>query len=127
MVLKQNLEKDLKNLNKRFKDLEQSKKKADDENQLLLSFLLNEIGSNDLDNLKELLAGQKLTEILAELDSRKQEIQNLSFDLTITRENVGAQSKDFEEKIKAKQETINTLEEIIKERDEDVRTKQEII
>ncbi|CAG8651471.1 16054_t:CDS:2, partial [Funneliformis mosseae] len=45
-----------------------------------------------------------------------------------------AQSKDFEENIKAqekeakaKQETINKLKEIIKERDEDVRTKQEII
>ncbi|CAG8699960.1 3255_t:CDS:2, partial [Funneliformis mosseae] len=42
--------------------------------------------NKDLDNLKELLAGRKLTEILAELDNRKQEIQNLNLDLTITRE-----------------------------------------
>ncbi|CAG8707603.1 10437_t:CDS:1, partial [Funneliformis mosseae] len=62
-----NLEKGLKDLNKKIKELLQSKKKADNENQLLHSFLLNEIGSNDLDNLKELLAERKLTEILAEL------------------------------------------------------------
>ncbi|CAG8631507.1 3449_t:CDS:1 [Funneliformis mosseae] len=99
MILKHNLEKHLKYLNKRIKDLEQSKKKADDENQLLLSFLLNEIGSKDLDNLKELLAGHKLTEILAELDNRKREVQNLNFELS----NVSAQFKYSEEKIKAQE------------------------
>ncbi|CAG8751453.1 3459_t:CDS:1, partial [Funneliformis mosseae] len=33
-----------KDLKKEIRDLEQDKKKTDDENQLLLSFLLNEIG-----------------------------------------------------------------------------------
>ncbi|CAG8697197.1 10234_t:CDS:2, partial [Funneliformis mosseae] len=99
--------KDLKDLNKRIKNLEQSKKKADGENQLLLSFLLNEIGSKDLDNLKELLAGQKLTEILAELDNRKQEIQKVNLDLKITREELSNVSVKAQEKeVKAKQEII---------------------
>ncbi|CAG8725737.1 780_t:CDS:1, partial [Funneliformis mosseae] len=42
-----------------------------------------------------------------------------------------AQSKDFEENIKAQEKEakakLNILEEIIKERDENIRTKQEII
>ncbi|CAI2166019.1 40_t:CDS:2 [Funneliformis geosporum] len=64
MNLKNNPENSLKVLVNESKDLKQSKMKYDDENQLLLSFLLNEIGSKDLDNLRELLAGRKLTEIL---------------------------------------------------------------
>ncbi|CAG8674889.1 1142_t:CDS:2, partial [Funneliformis mosseae] len=114
-----------------IKELELSKKKVDDEIQLLYSFLLNEIGSKDLDNLKELLAGRKLTEILSELDNRKQVIQNLDSDLTIKREelsNVCSQSKYFEEKTKTqekeantKKEIINMLEKTIKKRDEEYR------
>ncbi|CAG8601221.1 15995_t:CDS:2 [Funneliformis mosseae] len=124
MVLKHNLKKDLKDLNERIKDLEQSKKKSNDENQLLLSFLSNEIGSNDLNDLRNLLAGQKLTEILAELENRKQVMQNFNIDLAIKREelsNVGSLSKYFKEQIKAQEK------ETIKERDEVIKTNQEII
>ncbi|CAG8516296.1 4943_t:CDS:2 [Funneliformis mosseae] len=124
MVLKQNSEKALKDLEKKIKGLELSKKKANDENQLLLSFLMNELGSKDLDNLRKLLSGRKLTEILVELDERKNDVQNLNFDLTIKREeltNVISQTKFLEEKIKEreqevkdKQETIIDLEEKFK-------------
>ncbi|CAG8734943.1 8069_t:CDS:2, partial [Funneliformis mosseae] len=106
------LEKALKNSEKRFKELEQSKKEADDENQLLLSFLLNEIGSKDIENLKKLLAGQKLIEILTELDVRKQDIQSevkikeqekSQCKITELEETIGEQ----ENKVKSMNETIN--------------------
>ncbi|CAI2178259.1 1608_t:CDS:2, partial [Funneliformis geosporum] len=71
MVLKESHEKTLKDLKKRINDLDQSKKEADEKNLSLLSFLCNEIGSKDLDNLRELLAGKKLIELLSELDDHE--------------------------------------------------------
>ncbi|CAI2177693.1 11858_t:CDS:2, partial [Funneliformis geosporum] len=100
---------------------EQRKKKADDGNQSQLNSLLNEIGCNDLDHLRELLAGQKLTKILAELDDQRRNVQNLNFDLTKKNEELSrlsSQFKIFEEKaeVKAKQqEIIKALEEKIEE------------
>ncbi|CAG8688647.1 3300_t:CDS:2, partial [Funneliformis mosseae] len=110
MALKSNL-KDLKEI---IKDLE----KADEDNQFTLNFLRDEIGSDDLDNLKELLGGRKLTEILAELSDRKQDVIILNNHL-ITKEKellkLNSQLKYLEEKVKEREEAINVLEERNKE------------
>ncbi|CAG8632168.1 5462_t:CDS:1 [Funneliformis mosseae] len=107
MDLNNNTNKTLENLKNRIKELEQGKKKSDDENRLLHTFLLNEIGSKELDNLRILLAGQKLTEILAELEERRQEVHNLNFDLKIMREEFSklrSQFKDLEKEVKMRKE-----------------------
>ncbi|CAI2175024.1 3862_t:CDS:2 [Funneliformis geosporum] len=77
MVLKHNLEKELKVLGKRIKTLELDKKKTEDENQLLLSYFLNEMDSKDLDSLRESLNSQRRTEML-ELDNGRRDIYNLN-------------------------------------------------
>ncbi|CAI2186043.1 9921_t:CDS:2 [Funneliformis geosporum] len=147
MVLKSNL----KDLKKKIKELE----KADEDNQLTLNFVWNEIGCKDLDNLKELLAGQKLSEILTELHDRTQEVKNSNNEL-ITKEeemfkldsqlqclvekvnelgetnneninSIKKKIKEQENEIKAKQETIRYLEEMSKEREKEVIIMQELI
>ncbi|CAG8706478.1 1621_t:CDS:1, partial [Funneliformis mosseae] len=93
---------------------EQRKKKNDDENQLQLYSLLNEIGCKDLDHLRELLAGQKLTKILAELDDRRKNVKNLNFDLTKKSEELSRLS--FQ---------IKYLEEHFKEREQVIKVEQQ--
>ena len=137
MDLDNNTNRTLENLKNRIKELEQGKKKSDDENRLLHTFLLNEIGSKELDNLRKLLAGQKLTEILAELEERRQEVQNLNFDLKIMREEFSklrSQFKDLEKEVKMreeetenKQKNILVLEERVRRQDEITKSKKEII
>ncbi|CAG8636158.1 6017_t:CDS:2, partial [Funneliformis mosseae] len=146
MVFKFNANKSYKDLENKIKELEQSKRKSDEENQLLLSFLLNELGINfnDLDNLRELLAGQKITEILAKFENIRQENLNLTAKIEKF-SNLNSQFKylerkfnEHEEKAKAKQktiikvreeqtkETIKIFEETIKEQKES-KAQQETI
>ncbi|CAG8736125.1 10764_t:CDS:1, partial [Funneliformis mosseae] len=96
MVLINNSEKPSEDLDDRIKELKQSKKKADEKNQLLHSFLLNDIGSKDLDYLRELLNGQQLIKILAELDDRRQDIKGLKYDLNIKNEELSKLSSQLE-------------------------------
>ncbi|CAI2171260.1 14537_t:CDS:2 [Funneliformis geosporum] len=119
MILKKNLEKNLKEFETRIKDLEQRQKNADEENQLLC----NEIGIKDLNDLKKLLVGRKITEILDELDDRKLATQNLNFDLTKKTEEVSTLINQF----KYFQETINNLEKKVGEREEEARAYRETI
>ncbi|CAI2189252.1 19561_t:CDS:1 [Funneliformis geosporum] len=121
MVFKFNPNKTLKDLENRINELEESKKIYKEENQLLFTFLFDELGSSDLDNLRELLAGKKLTEIIDESENRRREIQNLTSKKGES-SNLSFQFKYLEEKInehekeaKAKQETINDLEELVRE------------
>ncbi|CAG8648674.1 13255_t:CDS:2 [Funneliformis mosseae] len=119
----------VKKLEKRINNLEQSKKKADEENQLLLFILSNEIDSNDLNNLRELLSEKKLTEILTEFVDRKQdgqilndELSNLSSKFKYSEEMIEEQEKEA----KTKQAIMNYLENKIKEQEESI-TKQKTI
>ncbi|CAI2167862.1 2779_t:CDS:2 [Funneliformis geosporum] len=57
-------------------------KEYEDEIKDLNSLLWNKDDNKDLHKLRELLAGQTITEILAELDYQRQSFQNLNFELT---------------------------------------------
>ncbi|CAG8504780.1 626_t:CDS:2 [Funneliformis mosseae] len=108
-----------KNLKEENKELKQSKEKADEEIQLLHSLIWKENDSKDLNKLRELLAGQKITEILAELEDRRKNIQYLNFELSKREIIIETQEKE----IKSKKETIKVLEEKIKEHEKVTQAK----
>ncbi|CAG8657714.1 8399_t:CDS:2, partial [Funneliformis mosseae] len=102
------------NERRRIKDSGQSKEKANEENQLLISDLLNELDRKDLDDLRKLLAGRKPKDILAELYVQSFDIRNLNIDLV--------KKKDELSKLNFQ---LKYLEEIVEEREEEIKAFKE--
>ncbi|CAI2178453.1 485_t:CDS:2 [Funneliformis geosporum] len=92
-------------------------KEYEDEIKDLNSLLWNKDDNKDLHKLRELLAGQTITEILAELDYQRQSFQNLNFELTKKDIIIKKQEKELQ----SKNETINALEGRIKEQEKVTR------